>query len=77
MRQVKQIRGIMSGLIESKIFHAVIRWGLGIHGSIHLVEFILNLFEGAILSAFFTLISASLMLGGALIDASHHNTQTH
>ena len=62
----------MKQIISSSFFHSVIRWGLGIHGIIHVVEFILNLWEGALLSALFTLISASIMLGGALIDLQHH-----
>ena len=53
-------------------FHLVIRWGLGIHGSIHMIEFALNLIEGAWASAFFTLIAGGLMLSGALIDYQHH-----
>ena len=55
-----------------KLFHKVVRWGLGIHGVIHLIEFTLNLIEGAWASALFTLIAASLMLAGAFIDYQHH-----
>ena len=55
-----------------KTLNLVVRWGLGIHGAIHMVEFILNLIEHAWMSAFFTLIAASLMLAGALIDSQHH-----
>jgi hypothetical protein len=55
-----------------KLFHRIIRWGLGIHGAIHLIEFVLNLIEGAWMSAAFTLLAAFLMLSGALIDYQHH-----
>jgi hypothetical protein len=51
----------------------MIRWGLGIHGTIHIVEFVLNLYEGAWMSAIFTLLAGFLMISGALIDASHHD----
>jgi hypothetical protein len=54
------------------MFHAVIRWGLGIHGVIHLAEFFANLYEGAWMSACLTLLSSALMLGGAFIDHTHH-----
>ena len=67
----------MRTVISSSTIHAVIRWGLGIHGVLHLFEFVLNLFEGAVLSALLTLLSASLMIGGALIDASHHKIENH
>ena len=63
-------------LLSSKIFHKLVRWGLGIHGMIHLVEFLLNLYEGALLSSIFTLLAGLLMISGALIDASHHNEDT-
>ena len=49
-----------------KTLNLVVRWGLGIHGAIHMVEFI-NLIEHAWMSAFFTLIAGSLMLAGALL----------
>jgi len=55
-----------------KLFHRIVRWGLGIHGAIHIIEFILNLIEGAWMSAFFTLLAAFLMLSGAFIDHQHH-----
>ena len=34
-------------------FHLLVRWGLGIHGIIHLTEFVLNIVEQAWASAFF------------------------
>ena len=37
-----------------------------------MIEFALNLIEGAWASAFFTLIAGGLMLSGALIDYHHH-----
>ena len=54
------------------MFHLIVRWGLGVHGGIHLIEFILNLVEGAWMSAVFTLLAAFLMLSGAFIDYQHH-----
>ena len=53
-------------------FHKDIRWGLGIHGTIHLAEFFLNLYEKAWVSAVFTLIAAFLMISGSVIDYHHH-----
>jgi len=53
-------------------FHLAIRLGLGAHGSFHVVEFVLNLIEGAAISATFTLLSGMLMLAGAFIDHQHH-----
>tara|TARA_Y100001963_G_C6461899_1_gene300514 strand:- start:157 stop:342 length:186 start_codon:yes stop_codon:yes gene_type:complete len=55
-----------------KTFHLIVRWGLGIHGAIHIIEFVLNLIEQAWASAFFTLFAGSLMLAGAFIDSQHH-----
>jgi len=49
-----------------------VRWGLGIHGAMHIIEFCLNLYEGAWISAIFTLLAGLLMICGALIDATHH-----
>lgn len=54
------------------MLHKIIRWGLGLHGTFHLIEFGMNVYEGAHMSALITLISALLMLGGALIDYQHH-----
>tara|TARA_B110000211_G_scaffold232502_1_gene296402 strand:- start:281 stop:484 length:204 start_codon:yes stop_codon:yes gene_type:complete len=59
-------------ILRSKLFHLVVRWGLGIHGSIHLFEFVLNIIEGAWASAMFTFIAGILMMSGALIDHQHH-----
>ena len=53
------------------MFHRIGRWGLGIHGLIHLGEYVLNLVEGAWMSAIFTLIAAFLMISGAAIDYQH------
>ena len=57
------------------LFHLIVRWGLGIHGVVHIVEFVLNLFEQAWISAFFTLLAGSLMLAGAFIDSQHHSEE--
>ena len=60
-------------ILKSQLFHKCVRWGLGIHGTIHIIEFGLNLYEGAWMSAAFTLFAGLLMISGALIDASHHD----
>ena len=60
-------------ILKSQFFHKCVRWGLGIHGTIHIIEFGLNLYEGAWMSAVFTLFAGLLMISGALIDASHHH----
>ena len=54
------------------LFHRIVRWGLGIHGSIHIVETGLNLYEEAYLSALMSLFAGLLMIAGACIDSSHH-----
>jgi len=55
-----------------KKFHTCVRWGLGVHGSIHVGETFLNLYEQAYMSAALSLFAGLLMIAGALIDASHH-----
>jgi len=55
------------------MLHKLIRWGLGIHGGFHILEFGMNIYEGAFMSALITLASGLLMLGGAFIDYEHHN----
>ena len=51
------------------MLHRVVRWGLGLHGLFHILDFGINLIEGAWVSALFTFIGALFMFGGALI---HH-----
>ena len=57
------------------LFHKIIRWGLGIHGSIHIFETLLNLYEKAYMSAILSLLAGSLMIAGACIDAHHHKNE--
>ena len=59
-------------LLKSEAAHKVIRWLLGIHGVIHLLEMCVNLYEGAMLSALLTAFSGSIMIAGAIIDMNHH-----
>ena len=59
-------------LLKNEKLHRLIRWLLGIHGTIHIFEMILNLYEGAMLSALLTAFSGSIMILGALMDLSHH-----
>lgn len=61
--------------MSRKYFHAFIRWGLGIHGVIHLAETAANIYERAWISAGLSLFAGSLMLAGAWIDLSHHNDE--
>tara|TARA_R110001599_G_scaffold257802_1_gene458116 strand:- start:543 stop:749 length:207 start_codon:yes stop_codon:yes gene_type:complete len=62
----------MRKYLRSKLFHSIVRWGLGLHSILHLIEFCINLFEGAYISACFTLLAGLLMLSGAMIDYHHH-----
>lgn len=57
------------------MFHKIIRWGLGIHGVIHILEMVINVYEGALISASLTFVSGFLMISGALIDLSHHKEE--
>ncbi len=45
----------------------IVRWGLGIHGVVHIAEVVANVYEGAWISAGLSLLSGGLMLAGALI----------
>ena len=45
----------------------IIRWGLGIHGVVHIAEVVVNVYEQAWISAGLSLLSGGLMLAGALI----------
>lgn len=56
-----------------RFYSLFVRWGLGIHGVIHLIEFVLNLMESAWISASFTLLAAVIMISGALIDYKSHS----
>jgi hypothetical protein len=67
----------MMSILKSSQFHKLVRWGLGIHGTIHIIEFGLNLYEGAWISAIFTLLAGLLMICGALIDATHHGEKKY
>ena len=58
--------------LKSEATHRIIRWLLGVHGVIHLLEMCVNLYEGAMLSALLTAFSGSIMIAGALIDMDHH-----
>ena len=55
------------------LFHKFIRWALGIHGSIHIIETFLNIFEGAYYSAALSLFAGFIMIAGAYIDSAHHD----
>ena len=54
------------------LFHKLVRWGLGLHGTIHIVETIVNIYEKAYMSAALSFLAGFLMITGACIDLSHH-----
>ena len=55
-----------------ELFHKIIRWALGFHGAIHIFETLLNIYEGAWMSAWVSLVAGLLMIAGACIDSGHH-----
>ena len=58
------------------MLHKTVRYLLGLHGAFHIIETLLNLYEGAYMSAALTLFSSIIMLLGAFIDHQHHKEQT-
>ncbi len=54
------------------LFHSIIRWGLGVHGVIHVAETLVNIYEQAWYSAGLSALAGFLMIAGACIDFSHH-----
>ena len=61
--------------MRTPLFHAFIRWGLGIHGVIHVAETAANVYEGACISAGLSALAALLMLSGACMDYTHHKDE--
>ena len=61
--------------MSNRYFHAFIRWGLGVHGIIHVAETFVNIYERAWISAGLSLFAGFLMLAGACIDLSHHKDE--
>ena len=59
-------------ILKHNAFHAFVRWGLGIHGVIHIAEMCANVYEGAWISAGLSLLAGFLMIAGACIDMTHH-----
>ena len=59
-------------MFSNRVLHKIIRWGLGLHGSIHILETMVNVYEEAYISAALSLLAGLLMIGGACIDMSHH-----
>ncbi len=55
-----------------RLFHSFIRWGLGVHGVIHVVETFVNIYESAWISAALSALAGFIMIAGACIDLSHH-----
>ena len=62
--------------MNKSLFHRFIRWALGIHGSIHIVETLLNIYEQAYMSALLSLLAGLLMIAGACIDSGHHKGES-
>ena len=55
-----------------RLFHSFIRWGLGVHGVIHVVVTFVNIYESAWISAALSALAGFIMIAGACIDLSHH-----
>ena len=55
----------------NKTFHRCVRWGLGIHGSFHVIETVVNIYEKAYISAILSFLAGILMIAGALINLSY------
>ena len=64
---VVNLHGENMNKLKSQIFIKFVKWGLGLHGSIHIIEFVINLYEGAWISAIITLFSGLLMLSATVI----------
>tara|TARA_B100000683_G_C12025563_1_gene363964 strand:- start:36 stop:236 length:201 start_codon:yes stop_codon:yes gene_type:complete len=58
--------------MSKNLFHSFIRWGLGVHGAIHVVETFANIYEQAWISAGLSALAGFIMIAGACIDLSHH-----
>ena len=61
--------------MSKNLFHSFVRWGLGIHGAIHLVETAANVYEQAWISASLSAFASFLMFAGACIDLNHHKEE--
>lgn len=59
-------------IINHRLFHMFIRWGLGAHGFIHIIETGFNIYERAWISAAISAFLGFLMIAGATIDMTHH-----
>ena len=62
--------------MKSHTFNRFIRWALGVHGSIHIVETLLNIYEQAYMSATLSLMAGLLMIAGACIDSGDHKGES-
>jgi hypothetical protein len=61
---------------KRELFHKFVRWGLGVHGVIHVAEMAANVYEGAWISAGLSAVAGFLMIAGACIDLSHHHEES-
>lgn len=52
----------------SKKYYIFLKWALGAHGLIHVIETFLNIYEKAYYSACLSLLSSTLMLLSAFVD---------
>ena len=65
----------MNKILKNKIFHKFVRWGLGLHGLIHILETFLNIYEAAYMSAVLSLFGGLLMVAGACLGLEHNILQ--
>ena len=65
----------MNKILKSKMFHKFVKWGLGIHGLIHILETFVNVYEKAYIRAMLSLFIGLLMIAGAYIDSSQHDSE--
>lgn len=61
--------------MKEPLFHSFVRWGLGVHGAIHVAETVANIYESAWISAGLSAFAAFLMVAGALMDYGHHKRE--
>ncbi len=62
-------------IVKHRLFHMFVRWALGGHGILHLIETAMNIYEKAWYSAGVSAFAGFLMIAGATIDMTHHNEE--
>ena len=61
--------------MKQPLFQSFVRWGLGVHGVIHIVETAANVYENAWISAGLSAFAAFLMMAGAFMDYDYHKKE--